>query len=109
MLSRYLDALTSWSIIWRSRVVNPAALNGICTGLNRARRRSRSGTTSVSAARGDAGVRCAAKADALSIDFSTAASLKERIDTGGAFDVAILTDEVVDALIKSGSLAPATR
>ena len=42
----------------------------------------------------------------LSIDFSTAATLSERIEKGEAFDVAILTDAAVDALIKSGRLSP---
>jgi molybdate transport system substrate-binding protein len=50
-----------------------------------------------------------ASGDTLSVDFSTAATLKERIDKGEAFDLAILTDEVVDALIKSGAVASSTR
>jgi molybdate transport system substrate-binding protein len=50
-----------------------------------------------------------ASGDTLSIDFSTAATLKDRIEKGEAFDVAVLTDDVVDALIKSGKLSPATR
>jgi molybdate transport system substrate-binding protein len=50
-----------------------------------------------------------ASGDTLSVDFSTAATLKERIDKGEAFDVAILTDEVVDALITSGALASSMR
>ena len=50
-----------------------------------------------------------ASGDTLSIDFSTAATLKDRIEKGEAFDVAVLTDDVVDALIKSGKVAPATR
>ena len=50
-----------------------------------------------------------ASGDTLSIDFSTAATLRERIDKGEAFDVAVLTDDAVDALTKSGKLAPATR
>jgi molybdate transport system substrate-binding protein len=45
----------------------------------------------------------------LSVDFSTAATLKERIEKGEAFDVAILTDDVVDALITSGKLSAAMR
>jgi molybdate transport system substrate-binding protein len=42
----------------------------------------------------------------LSIDFSTAAALRERIEKGETFDVAILTDEAIDALIKAGKLSP---
>jgi molybdate transport system substrate-binding protein len=42
----------------------------------------------------------------LSIDFSTAAALRERIEKGETFDVAILTDEAMDALIKAGKLSP---
>src|SRR5215212_7179435 len=42
----------------------------------------------------------------LSIDFSTAAALRERIEKGEAFDVAILTDDAVDALMKAGKLSP---
>ena len=45
----------------------------------------------------------------LSVDFSTSATLKERIEKGEAFDVAILTDDVVEALIKSGALASSMR
>ena len=45
----------------------------------------------------------------LSIDFSTAAALRERIEKGEAFDVAILTDEAIDALIKAGKLSPMSR
>ena len=47
--------------------------------------------------------------DTLKVDFSTTATLRERIDKGEAFDVLILTDEAVDALIKSGVLASGTR
>src|SRR2546430_14640659 len=36
----------------------------------------------------------------LSIEFNTAATLRERIEKGEAFDVAILTDEAMDALVK---------
>jgi len=43
----------------------------------------------------------------LSIEFSTAANLRERIEKGEAFDVAILTDDAMDALAKAGKLAPA--
>ena len=45
----------------------------------------------------------------LSIDFSTAAALRERIKKGEAFDVAILTDDAIDALIKAGKISPAQR
>ena len=45
----------------------------------------------------------------LSIDFSTAAALRERIEKGEAFDVAILTDEASDALMKAGKLSPMSR
>ena len=47
-----------------------------------------------------------ASGETLSIDFNTAATLSERIEKGEAFDVAILTDAAVDALIKSGKLSP---
>ena len=39
-----------------------------------------------------------ASGSTLSIDFNTAATLRDRIEKGEAFDVAILTDEAVDAL-----------
>src|ERR1041384_2069581 len=45
----------------------------------------------------------------LAIDFNTSASVKQRIQSGEAFDVAILTTEVIDDLIKSGKLAAAGR
>jgi molybdate transport system substrate-binding protein len=47
-----------------------------------------------------------ASGSTLSIDFSTAAALRERIEKGETFDVAILTDEAIDALIKAGKLSP---
>lgn len=47
--------------------------------------------------------------DTLSFDFSTTATLREQIEKGAPFDVAILTDDVVDALIKSGTLVASTR
>jgi len=50
-----------------------------------------------------------ASGSTLSIDFNTAATLRDRIEKGEAFDVAILTDEAVDALIKAGKLSPVTR
>jgi molybdate transport system substrate-binding protein len=45
----------------------------------------------------------------LSIDFNTAAALRDRIEKGEAFDVAILTDEAIDALIKSAKVSPMGR
>jgi len=50
-----------------------------------------------------------ASGDTLSTDFSTSATIKERIEKGEAFDVAIVTDDVVDALIKSGALTSSMR
>jgi len=50
-----------------------------------------------------------ASGDTLTIEFSTAATLKQRIESGEAFDVAILTDDAITDLIRSGKLAPATR
>ena len=50
-----------------------------------------------------------ASGDTLSIDFSTTATLLGRIEKGEAFDVAILADDAIDALIMSRTLAPATR
>ncbi len=45
----------------------------------------------------------------LSIDFSTAAALRERIEKGEAFDVAILTDETMDALMRAGKISQTQR
>lgn len=45
----------------------------------------------------------------LSIEFSSTASFKEKIDAGAAFDVAILTSEAMDSLAKQGKIAPGTR
>ena len=50
-----------------------------------------------------------ASGNTLSIDFSTAAALRERIEKGEAFDLAILTDDAVDALIKAGKISPMQR
>ena len=47
--------------------------------------------------------------NSLWVDYSTAATMKQRIEEGEIFDVAILTDDVVDALIKSGSLTSSMR
>jgi len=46
---------------------------------------------------------------ALSIEFSTASSLKTKIETGQAFDVAILTPALVDDLIVQGKVAADSR
>jgi molybdate transport system substrate-binding protein len=45
----------------------------------------------------------------LAIEFSTAASLKRRIEDGEAFDVAILTPALIDDLIAQGSVAADSR
>ena len=45
----------------------------------------------------------------LSIEFSTAASLKTKIEAGEAFDVAILTPPLVDDLIARGKVAADSR
>jgi molybdate transport system substrate-binding protein len=45
----------------------------------------------------------------LSIEFSSTASFKEKIDAGAAFDVAILTSEAIDSLTRQGKIVPATR
>jgi len=45
----------------------------------------------------------------LSIEFSSAASFKEKIDAGATFDVAILTSDVMDALAKEHKILPGTR
>jgi molybdate transport system substrate-binding protein len=45
----------------------------------------------------------------LVVEFNTTASLKERIEAGEAFDVAIFTSEVMDDLIKEGKIAGGTR
>ena len=50
-----------------------------------------------------------ATGNTLLIEFSTAATLRERIERGDAFDVAILTDDAVDGLIKSGALTSSMR
>jgi molybdate transport system substrate-binding protein len=46
---------------------------------------------------------------ALSIEFSTAASLKTKIEEGEAFDVAILTPALIDDLIAQGKVAADSR
>ena len=50
-----------------------------------------------------------ASGSTLSIDFSTAAALRERIEKGETFDLAILTDEAMDALIKAGKISQVRR
>jgi len=50
-----------------------------------------------------------ASGSTLSIDFSTAAALRERMEKGEAFDVAILTDDAIDALISAGKISAAQR
>jgi len=50
-----------------------------------------------------------ASGSTLSTDFSTAAALRERIEKGETFDVAILTDDAIDALIKVGKISQAQR
>jgi molybdate transport system substrate-binding protein len=45
----------------------------------------------------------------LSIEFSSAASFKEKIDAGANFDVAILTSDVMDTLAKEHKIVPGTR
>jgi molybdate transport system substrate-binding protein len=45
----------------------------------------------------------------LSIEFSSTASFKEKIDAGATFDVAILTSDAMDTLTKEHKLAPGSR
>lgn len=45
----------------------------------------------------------------LSIEFGTAAALKQRIESGEAFDVAVLTAEAISDLVKGGKVAGASR
>jgi len=45
----------------------------------------------------------------LSIEFSSTASFKEKIDAGAGFDVAILTSEVLDILTKEHKIVTGTR
>lgn len=45
----------------------------------------------------------------LSVRFSSSAALKQSIDQGEVFDVAILTPELVDGLIRNGTLRAGTR
>src|SRR5262245_10666860 len=50
-----------------------------------------------------------ASGSTLSIDFSTTAALRERIEKGEAFDLVILTDGAVDALIQAGKISQTQR
>ena len=45
----------------------------------------------------------------LQVQFSSTASLKQRIEAGEAFDVTIITVEAIDDLIKKGFLTGASR
>ncbi len=45
----------------------------------------------------------------LGLQFDTAASLKASIEAGKPFDVAVLTSEAIDALVKDGKIAAGTR
>jgi molybdate transport system substrate-binding protein len=45
----------------------------------------------------------------LSIEYDTSSSVKKRIEEGAAFDVAILTSDVIDDLAKAGKIAAGTR
>ena len=45
----------------------------------------------------------------LTIEFGTSSAVKKQIEGGEAFDVAILTSDVIDDLAKAGKIAPGTR
>src|SRR5207253_2866190 len=45
----------------------------------------------------------------LSIEFNTSAAFKQKIQSGEAFDVAILASDVLDDMIKAGKISAATR
>ena len=45
----------------------------------------------------------------LSIEFSSTASFKEKIDAGATFDVAILTSDMMDTLAKEHKIVPGSR
>ena len=45
----------------------------------------------------------------LAIEYDTSSVVKKRIEDGAAFDVAILTSEVIDDLAKAGRIAKGTR
>jgi molybdate transport system substrate-binding protein len=50
-----------------------------------------------------------AAAQPLRIDYATSASLAQRIENGEAFDVAILTSDLIDALTKAGKISAGAR
>jgi molybdate transport system substrate-binding protein len=45
----------------------------------------------------------------LTIEFATSSAVKKQIESGEAFDVAILTSDVIDELAKAGKIAAGTR
>ncbi len=45
----------------------------------------------------------------VEIEYGTSTALKQKIENGDRFDVAILTSDVIDALIQSGKLSPMAR
>src|SRR5512142_2098549 len=45
----------------------------------------------------------------LAIEYDTSSVVKKRIEDGAAFDVAILTSDVIDDLAKAGKIARGTR
>ena len=45
----------------------------------------------------------------LTVQFNSSAALKERVAAGEAFDVAIVTSDLIDSLIKEGKVAAASR
>ncbi len=50
-----------------------------------------------------------AAAQPLRIEYATSAATAQRIEDGEAFDIAILTSELIDALTKAGKLSPSAR
>jgi molybdate transport system substrate-binding protein len=45
----------------------------------------------------------------LTIDFNSSKAIKAKLESGEAFDVAILTSDIIDDLIKQGKIAEGTR
>src|ERR1700675_1182886 len=45
----------------------------------------------------------------LTIDFNSSKALREKIQSGEPFDVAILTSDIIDDLIKQGKIVAGTR
>jgi len=45
----------------------------------------------------------------LAIEYDTSSSVKKRIESGDAFEVAILTSDVIDDLANAGKISPANR